>query len=133
MIPTINKAARVTRKTATVIDHFFTGFFTDTVFKTAILKTDISDHFPIWYLSQYSLPQENTDKNAFICKITCNSECIKSFKQKLYEIGWNEIETLQNPNEAYKIFLQTFFTLSENYFSDKNKKNENIKIFRGLG
>ena len=60
MIPTINKPARVTGKTATVIDHFSTNFFIDTVFKTAILKTDISDHFqngnfnlPEWYDTNY--------------------------------------------------------------------------------
>ena len=28
------------------------------------------------------------------------------FKQKLYEINWEEVETNQNPNEAYKIFLE---------------------------
>ena len=54
MIPTINKPTRVTRKTATAIDHILTNSFIDTVFKTAILETDISRHFPICYLSQDS-------------------------------------------------------------------------------
>ena len=104
MIPTINKPTRVTTKTATAIDHILTNFFIDTVFKTAILKTDISDHFPICNLSQDSLPQTNKGKNAFIYKVTYNPECIES-KQKLYEIKWNEIE-IQNPNEAYKTFFR---------------------------
>ena len=108
MIPTVNKPTWVTRKTATGTDHFFTNFVVDTVFKTAILKTDISDHFPIWYLSQYSLPQENKDKNTFIHKRTYDTECIESFQQKLYEIEWNKIETLQNPNESYKPFYKKF-------------------------
>ena len=47
LIPTINKPSRVTMKTATAIDHIHTISFVDTNFKSAIFKTDISDHFPI--------------------------------------------------------------------------------------
>ena len=46
LIPTINKPARVTMKTATAIDHILTNSFVDTDFKSAIFKTDIFDHFP---------------------------------------------------------------------------------------
>ena len=70
-IPTINKFTRFTRKTATPVDHILTNSFFDTV--TAILKTDISAHSLIYYLSQVSLPQENKDKN----KITYNIQCIE--------------------------------------------------------
>ena len=45
MIPTINKPTTVTRKAITTTDHILTNSFTDTVFKTKILKTVISDHF----------------------------------------------------------------------------------------
>ena len=47
MIPIINKPTRVTRKTATAIDHIITNCFVGINFKTAIFKRDISDHFPI--------------------------------------------------------------------------------------
>ena len=47
MISTINKTTTVTRKTTPAIDHILTNSFTDTVFKTAIFKSNISDHFPI--------------------------------------------------------------------------------------
>ena len=40
MIPIINKPARVTRKTATAIDHILTNQFININFKTAIFKTD---------------------------------------------------------------------------------------------
>ena len=43
MIPTINKPTRVTKKTATAIDHIIV----ENTFKTAIIKTDVSNHFPI--------------------------------------------------------------------------------------
>ena len=66
MTPTLNKSTRVTRKTAIAIDHILTNSFIDTLFQTTILKTDISDYFPICYFLQNSLPQENKDKNTFI-------------------------------------------------------------------
>ena len=69
MIPTINKPTRVTRKTATSIDHILTNSFVDTVFKTVIFKSDISDHFPICFLSQNSLPKQNNKENMFIYNI----------------------------------------------------------------
>ena len=50
LIPTINKPARVTMKTATAIDHILTNSFVDTDFKSAIFKTDISHHFPVCFL-----------------------------------------------------------------------------------
>ena len=47
MIPTINKPTRVTRQSTIIIDHIITNCFINFDFKTAILKSDISDHFPI--------------------------------------------------------------------------------------
>ena len=44
---TINKPTRVTRKTATAIYHIITNSFVENTFKTAIIKSDVSDHFPI--------------------------------------------------------------------------------------
>ena len=49
MIPTINKPTRVTRNTSTAIDHIVTNSIINTKIKTVIVKTDISDHFPIFY------------------------------------------------------------------------------------
>ena len=47
MIPTINKPTRVTKKTATEIHHIITNSFVENTFKTAIIKSDVSYHFPI--------------------------------------------------------------------------------------
>ena len=50
LITKINKPTRFTMKTATAIDHILTNSFVDTDFKSAIFKTDISDHFPVCLL-----------------------------------------------------------------------------------
>ena len=47
MIPTINKRTRVIRQAASTIDHIITNSTMHTGFKLEIIKTDISDHFPI--------------------------------------------------------------------------------------
>ena len=47
VIPTTNKPTRVTRKTAVSIDPIITNSFVENTFKTAIIKSDVSDHFPI--------------------------------------------------------------------------------------
>ena len=47
MMPTINKPTRVTKHTATAIDNIITNCIINSDFKSAIVKTDLSDHFPI--------------------------------------------------------------------------------------
>ena len=48
IIPTINKPTRVTRKTATAIDHILTNSFIDIIIKTGIIKFDVLNDFPIF-------------------------------------------------------------------------------------
>ena len=47
LIPTINKPTRVGNNSATAIDHIITDYVLTCDFKTAILKTDLTYHFPI--------------------------------------------------------------------------------------
>ena len=47
MIPTINKPTRVISYTATAIDNIITSSIFNNDFESAIIKTDVSDHFPI--------------------------------------------------------------------------------------
>ena len=49
MMPTINKPTIVTKHTATAIDNIITNCIINSAFKSAIVKTDLSDHFPIIY------------------------------------------------------------------------------------
>ena len=55
MVPVINKLTRVTRYTATVIDCMFTNSIINTEIKSAIIKTDISDHFPVLFVAKVSV------------------------------------------------------------------------------
>ena len=82
MITTIHKPTRLTKKTATAIDGIITNSFVENTFKTAIIKSDVSDHFPICIF----IPSTNLfTKNDVIYqyKITINDEKIESFLQNL--------------------------------------------------
>ena len=111
MIPTTNKPTSVTRKTAMAIDHILTNCFTE----TAIIKSDISDHFPRCFLVPSS-PTQRENKTTFIYKRIFNIESIESFKKKLYEIDWEETEISKTPGEAYATFLQMFIVLCDKHF-----------------
>ena len=115
MIPTINKPTRVKRKTATAIDHILTNSFVDTTIKTGIIKSDVSDHFPICLF----IPSEKISAESeivYIYKRIINDETIAAFAQNLYESNLNEIESIPNPNDAYSIFLEKFRPCMTNIF-----------------
>ena len=61
LVPTINKPTRVTNETISAIDDIIKNSIYNNDFKTGIIKTDISDHFPIIYVFKLrsSMSSEN--------------------------------------------------------------------------
>ena len=51
LVPVINKPTRITKKSATSIDHIITNSYLNHSVKTGIIKSDITDHFPIFLIS----------------------------------------------------------------------------------
>ena len=115
MIPTINKPTRVTKKTATVIDHIITKSFVENTFKTAIIKSDVSGHFPICiFISSTNLFTKNDVIYQY--KRIINDEKIEAFLQNLYQYDWDTTKTDQNANEGYNNFILTFCTIYDIFF-----------------
>ena len=105
-----------------VFYHILTNSFADRNFKTAIFKSDVSDHFPICFIIRSTKPKiEN--KTSFIFKRIFNFETINSFKQDLYKTNWKDIEAFTDPNEAYKAFLESFLLLYDKNVSIKKNQN----------
>ena len=50
-IPLINRPTRISKNNATLIDHILTNTFTNEKYLTGIVKTDISDHFPVFLVT----------------------------------------------------------------------------------
>ena len=53
MTSTINKPTRVTKHIATAIDNIITNCILNSNFKSAIVKTDQSDYFPIIFITEF--------------------------------------------------------------------------------
>lgn len=94
MITATNKPTRVTRKSARAIDHILTYCFTKTLSKTAIFKSDISDHFPIFFLVPPSSTQRE-NKTTFIYKRIFNTESTESFKKSYMKLIGKKLKALK--------------------------------------
>ena len=79
MIPTNNKPTLVTRQTASAIDHIITNSIMCTGFKSGIIKTDISDHFPVFVCYKYIAEKEDAKKE-LIYKRRFSDQPIGTFK-----------------------------------------------------
>ena len=53
--PLISKPTRITKSTATLIDNIFTNNLSKTEHLNGILLNDISDHFPIFTITEHEL------------------------------------------------------------------------------
>ena len=86
MMPVIKKPTRVTKTTATAIDHIFINSVTTTKFKTGIIKSDISDHFPIFFVADYNIHIKET-KEHFKFRRDLSDFSVEKFKYKLHTVS----------------------------------------------
>ena len=95
MIPTINKPARVTKHTVTAIGNMITNCILNSDFKSAIVKTDLSDHFPIIFINELIRdPTPIDDMEKCVYKRDFTENAFNSFKQALFETSWNSVQNL---------------------------------------
>ena len=108
-LPLIQRATRVTKTTATAIDHIITDAIFKNKMTSGIIKTDITDHFPIFtILEKYN---KNPLEKTKIMKRDFTEENIHTFEFLLKNINWNRFLPLDSPNLAYDNFLKTFSDL----------------------
>ena len=96
------------------IERFHCTIMDNIEIKTAIVKTDISDHFPIIFATKNKIDAEITEQ--YIFKRNISDQSIDKFKQKLRNIDWNNIKILRNVNDAYSKFLEIFLSLYNECF-----------------
>ena len=83
---------------ATIIDHILTNFF-DSKIDTRILKVDISDPFPIFFIST-SINIKTSKEPVFVTKRDINLFALSILKEKLLKVDWGLLHTIKDPNEA---------------------------------
>ena len=117
-IPLIDKPTRVCKNSATIINIIPTNCVFDNNLTKAIIKSDISDHFPIIFTIQ-------TGKTESKCKsLVYNkrefSEANKvAFKQQLSLLYWRYVSYQKDLNKMYETFLSIFLEIYETNFRCK--------------
>ena len=87
LVPTTNKPTRVTNKTISGIGHIITNSIFNSDFKTPIIRTDISDDFPVTCVFKLSssVSSENRQKSRYLYKRIINESSKAVFKHRLRE------------------------------------------------
>ena len=136
LVPIVNKPTSVTKNNATLIDYIITNSFMDQENLTGILKTDISDHFPIFIISvKHRL--DSSYKKVAIRKRIINADSIQEFRDILSKVDWGNLYSIYNPNDAYEYFLKAFSGIYDlafhlKTFSVKRKTLQNLWMTKGL-
>ena len=126
MIPLINRPTWVTRRTANAIDHIITNSVTGyNDFKSAVIKSDLSDHFPI----VFTIKTNETTQRLVVKSTYKGSYCEKNidkFKSALHNRNWDDIKKIEDRNKAYKYFLDIFTDIYESS-SPKSEIKDKLK------
>ena len=89
--PTITEPTRVTKTSASIIDHLWINNLHNYQSR-GIIYTSISDHFPIF--STFSLPNSHSPRTFNTVNIrNYADDCIEAFKVELSSFGWKLVTT----------------------------------------
>ena len=115
MLSVVNRPTRVTKTSSSCIDHIYINSYFDRDILSGIIKTDLTDHFPIF------ITDNNLNTTNFSDKITKNIRIINEvniakFKKNLSETNWSHVTESQDPDDAYNIFLKHFLIIYDNFF-----------------
>ena len=75
-----------------------------TRFKSGIIKSDISNHFPIFFCYKYIVGKKDA-KKGFIYKRRFSEHSTGTSKLTLSDINWSKVKQFRNSNQAYVNFL----------------------------
>ena len=90
LVPIVNKPTRVKKNNETLIDCIITNSFTDQENLTDILKTHISDHFPIFIFSM-KRGRDSNYKKLTTKKRIISADSIQEFRDILSEVNWGDL------------------------------------------
>ncbi|XP_065639761.1 uncharacterized protein LOC136072559 [Hydra vulgaris] len=114
-VPLINRLTRITKTSTTLIDNIFTTDIYNRKLKKGIIKTDISDHFPI-FLTIHTVSSNNPERQNIIKKRVFNESNIKSFQYQLSLLHWKHINFNEDANTIYNKFFDTLFSIYDANF-----------------
>ena len=118
-LPLIQRATRVTRTTATAIDHIITNAILESTMDSGIIKAKISDHFLISSILENSCNKNKNYEKTKRTKQDFSNEKIQNLQFLLEIIKWDQLLPSNAPNKAYNISLKIFSDLYDVAFRRK--------------
>lgn len=114
LISTVNKPTRVTQNSQSALDNFFVSTSTNAI-NTGIIKTDISDHFPIFILHELNSPHDSSLGNS-VTRRDFSEPNVRNFAHDLSTSNWTSVYRTTCANTAYNYFITTVKQLYEKNF-----------------
>ena len=113
MYPFINRPTRCIKQSATLIDNIYSNIFEHDIL-TGIFYTDITDHFPIFYID-YSVPIPC--EPSFMLTRQCNiKKNMTKFTTKLTALHSSVILTCEDPHAAFTMFHKEYSKIYDQCF-----------------
>lgn len=114
----ISVPTRVTQTTEATLDLCITSFDIDDV-KPCVLKSDVSDHFPIFcFLPGNSSPCSNEEHLERIY----SERNVAKFADLVSNFNWTVVMKETDSNKSYNIFISSFMSLYNQCFPLKPRK-----------
>ena len=105
VFPVISKPTRVTRNTATLIDHMLTNNFdVSTNRKQGIVCSDISDHYAIFHISEYKKAAESEN---YIVNRDMRHQNVVKFSEDLKVIDWEMLSINKMSKKPTVFFIKS--------------------------
>ena len=116
-LPLITLPSRISNNNATLIDHICTNI-TDTCYDSGLIISDISDHFPVFYIKhsankKFVMPPQKVTR-----KIDARSK--EHFKSLLENEDWSTVLNNAEPSTSFQYFFETLDKHYEASFPVKN-------------
>ena len=105
LLPLIYKPTRITNSSATLIDNIFATYKPNSTGLQGICCTDVSDHFPIFYIDQTTTP---TRPSEFIYKRQYTPTNLRKFNRLLSETDWHDVYENDDAQGAFSEFNNLF-------------------------
>ena len=128
-IPLLTRPTRVTSKTVSLIGDIFTNFIFDTSLKLkkGIVKSNVSDHFLVFFSLNSSSKIHKENQRITIHKRVTHDTNLMAFKTDLRNLNWDSKNHSPEANSKYETFFKVFSELHEKQRKRKTQRKRKRK------
>ena len=126
-VPLILRPTRIREMSATLIDNIWINDETLLV-RSGIIKSEISDHFPIFSDIVGGCNSAPTSGLIYYNKRIVNNQCKANFANELSEMSWGDILCCNDVNMVYELFTEKISGLFNKCFPIVQRKRKKLDV-----